>query len=355
MNRADILKIFVVLSSLFFIIQMFPVGTLFFGNPTSRSNQTTSFSFNATLKNYDPYLLLPPNATEIISNSELESIPTVKSVSSQNGVIYVVLETRDDVRNVANILVQKGLRPGAVANLLPPDHLTVFNSKSEPINLSISSAIKIGIAPYFAEDSPIPISVNLIHTDLAAIGFDSPTLVTNEVNVTTSLSVAKILNSSSVYSIPFENRSDSYLATLPNSTLTLNNLVTSPSEFTSDQISKARTLSYVKSVFPTYVVVKPDFTNLSLLKEDLLSTALVAQPSTLVLPYENSSALDFPRSDSFVYQLNPGQTINQKQVIDSIELTFESNSQYQINDSVSGVVSALEIGNYIIPVEFSRQ
>lgn len=355
MDRSQILKIIVVLSSLFFIMQMFPIGTLFLGNPTSRSNQTTSFSFNATLRNYDPYLILPPNATEIISTSELESIPTVKSVSSQNGAIYVIVETRDDVRPVAAVLLKKGLNPGAVANLLPPDHLTISNSKSQMVNLSTSSAIRIGIAPYFAEDSQVPISVNAVHTDLAILDFTSPTLLASPVNVSATLKISKLLSSSSLYSIPFERRTEPSLSQIPNSTLNLNNLVTSPSELTIDQINKARSLPYVQSVFPTYIVVKSNFTDLAQIRSDLLSTALVASPSTLLAPYDNSSSLEFPKTDSFVYQLSPGTLMDEKQVIDSIELTVASNSSYSINDSISGVVSALEIGNYIIPVEFSRQ
>ena len=355
MDRSQILKIVVVLSSLIFIFQLFPIGSFFIGSPSSQKNLSTSVSFNATLKNYDPYLILSQNSTGTVSINELEALPLVKSVSSEGGFIYVLLETRDDVRPVASNLQTLGLFPSAIANLVPPDRFLVLDSKSQSVNISTPFAIRIAIAPYFAEDSQIPVDAILIHTDRTAVGFSSPTLIATPKNISGSLLVSKILSSQMTYSIPFENRSSSNFSAIENSTYSLNNLVTSSSAFTPNQISTARSLDYVVGVYPTYLALKPDFTDLDRLRSDLAISAFSVHPSLLVV--NSSVALDIPYSSSTSskYELSPSSTLSGKQVINSVPLIFVSSNSYLVNDSLNGTISILEIGDYLIPLDFSMQ
>ena len=349
MNKDDLVKILVVLIALGFITELFFLGQ---GYRTSLSGgggqNVTGFTvFNGTIRTYDPVLAINANTSQSIVD-QLKATNGVKNVQTQQGLIVIQTETRDDVFPLASMLREKNVTAYSVANIAIPALLFV-DTGTEVLNVTVPSGIvRVEVEPFLDAGSEVTVKMVAVSSDGVLTGYQSAQILAQTINLQVNATIVSLDKNTYRYSIPWGSRNMTFNST-DYSLQKDNGIVFQPPLSVVDILAKKK-LPYITYIDANTAEVSPDFTDLVAVITDFPQTNVTFPSSTLIVIANETPDIVFNYTALFSYKVSLPKEISGYS-LDTTQMVMVFPEKHVDGENVSLTISGLAVGNRLLSVK----
>ena len=347
-------------------------------------------SFEASIRTYDPFLIVPANTSMEILN-ELEGMEGYRGKSAVSGAIRIDTMTRDDVVEIARFLSSKGVIPYGVANVITPPKMNVdLGDKKIEANVLVSS-LKVYVPVLFDVDEGIPLNAIVDVSEDSVVGYESAEMDVKNKKVEFSGKVKEVKSKEHVYKIAWDKRDviDRVAGMLSNDSgeggndsngnvkvmYEKNDMVYFNIPLTPSEIIEKRSLEYVEYIDKSSIKVNENFTNKSKIESDFEGHSPVFPESTISLLITGGNESELVESDildilednkedetfNYVYdvEISNGRELNGNEGEYIVYINFEqkkdvevkTNEKFDEGDELLVEIDGVAVGNRIVKIK----
>jgi len=311
MNKDYLIKIAVLLTVAFFIGQIlwpYFIETKIENNvPVEQSTRITGQTvFNATVEEYEPYVILKESLEE--NTSELiKKHKNVEDILSRNGQYYVSLKNEQNVPETMEYLNSLNLTPYAEVMISMPPTIDVELQNGSIVKLNTMMAtLKPQVAFYINPDSKVAMKATVIGEQGELLSLGENTFLYDDVNLEGEVTTIKLVSSKNTFTLPWENRTidiDELNEEYGEEKIVYEraDYVVFNASLTPSELMEKTSIEYVVYLNENSVTVDENFSDVEQLKSDF-GEGLSFPDSTLIIMAEGVN-LSYEGKQEFVYDV----------------------------------------------------
>jgi hypothetical protein len=326
LNRKTIVQIAVLLVVALFLLQPLGMGGVlpnFFGSSDEDEgqDQSTTAIFNATIRTYEPILVLPADTNQSII-AELNGREDVKSVVVDAQGVIVETETRDDVFPLASYLKGKGVSSVSQANVIMPQSIEVMIGTETREVFSRGGVLPIITEPVLDSGSDVTVSMIAVVRNDLLIDYASPVILLDEKSILVDALVQDINHKSYSYIIPWESRNSlTNLSQYGEVDYKKSDAIIFSKQLDIGQIMAKKQFPYIEYIDAGSAKVSSSFDNLTQLDTNFQDVGYTLPDSILAIKTNSTPDIPFNATVTYDYEM----------------LLLESSTEYVFDDYTADV------------------
>ncbi|MBU0532067.1 hypothetical protein KKB44_01090 [Candidatus Micrarchaeota archaeon] len=340
MDKKLILQIAVVVVVIFFLLQPLGMGgrlpdfLSFFNNENTATQLTGLTVFNATIRTYDPYLILASDTNQSIIN-ELNTRADVKSVVTDAQGIIVETETRDDVYPLASYLRSKGVSSLSQANLALPQTIQVDVNGEQKEIFTSSGIIQVISEAVVDADTEVTVSMIAVISGNQLVQYQSPSILFQQTTILVNAQVVDLNYKLYTYTIPWESRNSlGNLSQYGEYTYNKKDSIIFNPPLDINQILIKKQFSYIDYIDAGSAQVASDFDNITQLESNFQDVSYSLPSSQLTIKTNETPNISFNATVSYNYNLLLETDYEFENPVITTDLNEEQNATVELNISI---------------------
>jgi len=353
MDKSDLIKVLVVVIAVLFLTEIFAFrGSIPFfggGQQTLGHNVTGTTSFNGSIRTYDPFLLIPANTSQAITD-QLKSREGVKSVQLEADGYMIETETRDDVFTLAGYLRSLNVSSLSVANVVVPQNLVV-STAGGTVNASAAGVVRVLTEPLLDVDNIVSVNMTaIVDENGQLVNYGAASIMTQDITERFDASILRLERKTYSYTIPWEDRDGlGNLSAFGKVDFKRIDSMIFKTPLSTSQVIQKKQLPYITYIDQGSALVEQSFSNSSMLAKDFNDTNYTLLDSRLVITANSSTtedpSLPYDATIRFTYSI---MLQNQSRYdFGNAPLIVETDKQYSENASVKVDISAVALGDKV--------
>jgi|GEM_PF-3385289 hypothetical protein len=353
MDKSLIIKIVVVAIVVLFLLEQFVPGMLRSRTTSSTTTVAITLSgsaeFEATLKSYEPYIVVTSLTAQQIKDTK--AMTGVEDVVLTDKGYIISLKNSKYVKDVFGLLKAKNLTMAVIANVYLPSNLEfVFENNSNVSIFTGASMVKVVMEPIVEEGELVRLRMNGQSENGYLVSYSPPMVIASEISFKSEAKVKQKLFDFYSYVIAWENRTQIDENALgkqfgaENVSLTKKDFVLLQTPLSVGELLTKK-YEYVSMISENSISVVDGFANTSRILADFGN---VTFPDTMVqIKSAEDPAIGFESSKNPVYEITLYGT---EYVFSNPDVLIVLDSDYAQNETMNVTVIASAVGNTVLDI-----
>ncbi len=356
MERAEIVKIVTIIGVLVMAGSMLAPSMLRGGGNGNTIDPGESVPgiavINGTIRTYDPLLFADAgyNQSDFDIVREDEGFKDLEK--TPDGWILETA-TRDDVYFLAKTLSQNGVTTLSVANIALPGTIAVMLANGSTIDVvSRGGIVRVVMEPLLEEDTMVEVQFVAMMQNGIITETSNAALMSTDVEELVEADVVSLNYVRHTYSIPWIERGSldtEELSEYGEVSYSPLDIIYFQRPLTVDEVMAKKQLSYITYIDQHSASVSSGFGNITLLEADFEGIGIDFPESQLVILSNESIGLNYTGTAMRSYDIMLPEEV-EGYSLDEREFEIETEDEYNEDEKIEVLVSAMAIGNRIVSV-----